>query len=213
MVEINVEYDFILSSLANPAAKLSLALQVARNELANHFQVNMPPKVIVDGYNLLHVFPQLSVRREELLENARNRLIEKLSRYKRQKNVSVAIVFDGWKGGMPTQNQEIIKGIKIIYSKLGEKADEVIKHIIANSSEEVIVVSSDREIRDFAEKHNTVSVSSSEFEKKIEEALFYQMKGYDEEDYEEREISTKKRGNPKKLSKAERKKRAKTKKL
>jgi predicted RNA-binding protein with PIN domain len=155
----------------------------------------------------------LSVRREELLENARNRLIEKLSRYKRQKNVSVAIVFDGWKGGMPTQNQEIIKGIKIIYSKLGEKADEVIKHIIANSSEEVIVVSSDREIRDFAEKHNTVSVSSSEFEKKIEEALFYQMKGYDEEDYEEREISTKKRGNPKKLSKAERKKRAKTKKL
>ena len=152
MVEINVEYDFILSSLANPAAKLSLALQVARNELANHFQVNMPPKVIVDGYNLLHVFPQLSVRREELLENARNRLIEKLSRYKRQKNVSVAIVFDGWKGGMPTQNQEIIKGIKIIYSKLGEKADEVIKHIIANSSEEVIVVSSDREIRDFAEK-------------------------------------------------------------
>jgi hypothetical protein len=173
----------------------------------------MPPKVIIDGYNLLHVSPQLSVRREELLENARNRLIEKLSRYKRQKNVSVAIVFDGWKGGMPTQNQEIIKGIKIIYSKLGEKADEVIKHIIANSSEEVIVVSSDREIRDFAEKHNTVSVSSSEFEKKIEEALFYQMKGYDEEDYEEREISTKKRGNPKKLSKAERKKRAKTKKL
>ena len=173
----------------------------------------MPPKVIIDGYNLLHVSPQLSVRREELLENARNRLIEKLSRYKRQKNVSLAIVFDGWKGGMPTQNQEIIKGIKIIYSKLGEKADEVIKHIIANSSEEVIVVSSDREIRDFAEKHNTVSVSSSEFEKKIEEALFYQMKGYDEEDYEEREISTKKRGNPKKLSKAERKKRAKTKKL
>ena len=173
----------------------------------------MPPKVIIDGYNLLHVSPQLSVRREELLENARNRLIEKLSRYKRQKNVSLAIVFDGWKGGMPTQNQEIIKGIKIIYSKLGEKADEVIKHIIANSSEEVIVVSSDREIRDFAEKHNTVSVSSSEFEKKIEEALFYQMKGYDEEDYEEREISTKKRGNPKKRSKAERKKRAKTKKL
>ena len=114
---------------------------------------------------------------------------------------------------MPTQSQEKLKGIKIIYSKLGEKADEVIKRIIADSSEEVVVVSSDREIRDFAEKHNTVSVSSSEFEKKIEEALFYQMKGYDEEDYEEREISTKKRGNPKKLSKAERKKRAKTKKL
>ncbi|HJP18390.1 MAG TPA: NYN domain-containing protein [Nitrospinota bacterium] len=173
----------------------------------------MPPKVIIDGYNLLHVSPELSVRREELLENARNRLIEKLSRYKSQKNVSVAIVFDGWKGGMPTQSQEKLKGIKIIYSKLGEKADEVIKRIIADSSEEVVVVSSDREIRDFAEKHNTVSVSSSEFERKIEMASLYQMKGYDEEDYEDRKVSTKKRGNPKKLSKAERKKRAKTKKL
>ncbi len=173
----------------------------------------MPPKVIIDGYNLLHVSPEFSVRREELLENARNRLIEKLSRYKSQKNVSVAIVFDGWKGGMPTQSQEKLKGIKIIYSKLGEKADEVIKRIIADSSEEVVVVSSDREIRDFAEKHNTVSVSSSEFERKIEMASLYQMKGYDEEDYEDRKVSTKKRGNPKKLSKAERKKRAKTKKL
>mgnify|MGYP001200561109 FL=1 len=173
----------------------------------------MPPKVIIDGYNLLHVSPEFSVRREELLENARNRLIEKLSRYKSQKNVSVAIVFDGWKGGMPTQSQEKLKGIKIIYSKLGEKADEVIKRIIADSSEEVVVVSSDREIRDFAEKHNKVSVSSLEFERKIERASLYQMKDCDEEDYEDRKVSTKKRGNPKKLSKAERKKRAKTKKL
>ena len=142
----------------------------------------MPPKVIIDGYNLLHASPNLTVRREELLENARNRLIEKLSHYKRQKKVSIAVVFDGWKGGMPTQSQEISKGINIIYSKLGEKADDVIKQMIADSSREIVVVSSDREIRDFAEKNNVVSVSSSEFEKKIEMALFYQMKGYDEEE-------------------------------
>lgn len=174
----------------------------------------MPPKIIIDGYNLLHVSPKLTVRREELLENARSRLIEKLSHYKQQKNVSISVVFDGWKGGMPTQSQEISRGIKIIYSKLGEKADEVIKRMIADSSKEIVIVSSDREIRDFAEKHNTVSISSLEFEKKIEMASFYQMKGSDEEeDYEERKISTKKRGNPNKLSKVERKRRAKIKNL
>ncbi len=174
----------------------------------------MPPKVIIDGYNLLHVSSKLSVRREELLENARSRLIENLSHYKSQKNVSITIVFDGWKGGMPTQSQEISKGIKIIYSKLGEKADEVIKRMIVDSSKEIVVVSSDREIRGFAEKYNIVSISSLEFEKKIEMASFYQMKGYDEEeDYEERKISTKKRGNPNRLSKAERKRKVKIKNL
>jgi len=174
----------------------------------------VPPKVIIDGYNLLHASPNMSVRREELLENARNRLIEKLSNYKRQKNVSISIIFDGWKNGMPIQNQELSRGIKIIYSKLGEKADDVIKRLIANSSEEIVVVSSDREIRDFAEKHSTVSLSSSEFEKKVEIASFYEMNDFDEEEYsDESNTSTKKRGNPRKLSKAERKKKAKMKKL
>lgn len=172
-------------------------------------------EVIIDGYNLLSTSSEFSVRPEELLENARNRLIEKLSHYKRQKNASITIVFDGWKDGFFTQSQEISRGIKIIYSKRGEKADEVIKKMIANSLRDVVVVSSDREIRDFAEKHNTISLSSSEFEKKIEIASYLEMKGsYKEDDNcHENKVSTRKKGNPRRLPKAERKRRAKLRKL
>ena len=172
-------------------------------------------EIIIDGYNLLFVSSNFSARQEELLENARNRLIEKLHQYKRERNISISIVFDGWKGGFHAQSQDMVKGIKIIYSKLGEKADEVIMQIIENSSKEIVVVSSDREIRDFAARHNMVSLSSSEFEKKIELSSYIKMKGSlaKDYDYQEKKFTTIKKGNPKKLSKSERKRRAKLKRL
>lgn len=175
----------------------------------------MPPKIIVDGYNLLHASSNLNTGSGDFLEKARNRLIEKLGQYKKLKRASITVVFDGWQGGLPMESREMMRGIKITYSKLGEKADQVIMRMIADSSQEIIVVSSDREIRDFAEKYNFLSVSSSEFLEKLEMAAFLEMKGGDEEEYEqdERKVSTRKKGNPKKLPKAERKKRAKLKKL
>ncbi len=168
-------------------------------------------EIIIDGYNLLFGSSNFSARQEELLENARNRLIEKLNQYKRERNISILIVFDGWKGGFHTQSQDMVKGIKIIYSELGVKADDVIKQIIEDSAKEIIVVSSDREIRDFAASHNIVSLSSSEFEKKIEQSSYLHRKGAlaKEYNYQEKRLSTNKKGNPKKLSKSERKRRAK----
>ncbi len=175
----------------------------------------MSLEVIIDGYNLLHASTSLSFSQSQQLENARNRLIEKLCQYKRQKNVAVTLVFDGWKGGFLTQSQEMMKGIKVIYSKLGEEADEVIKRIIANSSCEMIVVTSDREIRNFAEKNHIISMSSSEFEKKLEMASYFEMKGFCDQEYyyKEKKVFTLKKGNPKRLSKSERKRRSKLKKL
>lgn len=176
----------------------------------------MSLEIIIDGYNLLHASPNLSVRKEELLEKARNRMIEKLSYYRKMKKVSITVVFDGWKGGFQSQSQEMLKGIKVIYSKLGETADEVIKRMIDNASKEMLVVTSDREIRDFADQHSFISVSSSEFEKKMAMASHFE-KEYDEDEencsFSTNKPTTKKKGNPKRLSKAERKRRVKLKKL
>lgn len=175
----------------------------------------MPLEVIIDGYNLLNGSPSLGFSQSEHLESARNRLIEKLDKYKRQKNVTITVVFDGWKGGSVTQSRDIMRGIKIIYSKLGEKADEVIKRMVTNPSIEMVVVSSDREIRNFAESNNIMSISSTEFDQKLEMASYFEMKGcYDQDDdYKETKATTNKKGNPKKLPKSERKRRAKLKKL
>lgn len=53
--------------------------------------------------------------------------------------------------------------MKIIYSRLGEKADSVIKRIISSERREWIVVSSDREIASHAWSTDSIPIPSETF--------------------------------------------------
>ncbi len=73
----------------------------------------------------------------------------KLAVYKRKKGHRITVVFDGWQGGSVEEERDRYENIGIIYSRQGERADEVIKRIIDQTAEETIVVSSDREIASY----------------------------------------------------------------
>lgn len=79
------------------------------------------------------------------------------------KGHDITLVFDGWKSGGRHQVQTIAGGIRVIYSRLGDRADEVIKAMIEQDRKEWIVVSSDREIMDHAWKNSSVPVPSEKF--------------------------------------------------
>ena len=83
--------------------------------------------LVIDGYNLLHVSRSLIHLNPVQLQWERERLIDQLSAYQKLKPCRITVVFDGWQGGWATEKWESQKGIELIYSKLGEKADEVIK--------------------------------------------------------------------------------------
>lgn len=121
----------------------------------------------------------------------RQKLIERLSAYKKQKAHDITVVFDGWKGGENTETHSTEAGVKIIYSRLGETADAVIKRIIAEQRH-YIVVSSDRDIQTHAWSHDSVPVDSEEFFE-ILEGKVSDLKTYGSHE--------KHRGNPKPLSK------------
>ncbi|MFI5303860.1 MAG: NYN domain-containing protein [Nitrospiria bacterium] len=165
--------------------------------------------LIIDGYNFIGSNEGLSVK----LQAQRDHLIDRLSSYQKIRKIPVCVVFDAWKEGGLSQNFEMIKGIEVIYSRLGEKADQVIIRMIKRLKEQCIVVSSDREIRDCAEKSGATSLTINEFQSKLIDAD--QDMDEEEMDKEESEKFTKgpKRGNPNKLSKKERAKRSKLKKL
>src|SRR3989338_905201 len=97
------------------------------------------------------------------------------------------------------------------YSRRGEKADEVIKRMV-ESGEASTIVTSDREVADFTLRHGSVVISSGEFEESLIMAEISPVKGEIEEDFEIR-ITTKKKGNPRRLPKSERKKLQRLKKL
>ncbi|MFQ5454610.1 MAG: NYN domain-containing protein [Nitrospirota bacterium] len=166
--------------------------------------------IIVDGYNFIG-------RRGGLrgdIEGKRNSLIRELGKYSKIKGHLITVVFDGWRSGYRIEMKEEIDGITVIFSKRGETADTVIKNLSSKKKNRCIIVSSDRDVFNHAVLNQSIAISSGGFEKKLKLAL---SGGEDIEEDEEivynPMFSSKKRGNPRKLSKNERRNRAGLKKL
>jgi predicted RNA-binding protein with PIN domain len=120
--------------------------------------------IIIDGYNLIRQSDALRRYERLSLEAGRNALARSVSHYKKQKGHKVTVVFDGWQGGPVEEERDKLSGIDIIYSRKGEKADEVIKRMVQDRAEEVVVVTSDRDIADFVSRRGGTAISSQEFD-------------------------------------------------
>ncbi len=151
--------------------------------------------IIIDGYNLIGIY-------HKDLENQRKMLIDSLIEYSKKKGHDITVVFDGWKTGEAQENHSVIGGIKVIYSRIAEKADSVIKRIISSERREWIVATSDRDIVNHAWSSGSIPVSSGDFLKAIERGI---PSYFDEEEYEGSDEYSKpqRKGNPRRLSKKE----------
>lgn len=171
--------------------------------------------ILVDGYNLIRQSDFLRRYERHSLEAGRLALMAKLADYQRKKGHRITVVFDGWKGGSTEEERDRHGNIEIIYSRQGEKADEVIKRIIDQNAEETIVVSSDREIASYATRQGKTALSSLEFEAIMNRAISASASGiYEKEGREERELrQRKKKGPSRRLPRTKRKAQKKIKKL
>jgi len=120
--------------------------------------------IIIDGYNLIRQSDALRRYERFSLEDGRKALIRSISLYKKQRGHKVTVVFDGWQGGPVEEERDKLSGIDIIYSRKGEKADEVIKRMVQERAEEIVVVTSDRDIADFVSRRGGTAISSPEFD-------------------------------------------------
>jgi hypothetical protein len=167
--------------------------------------------LIIDGYNLLHAGRSLIKLSPIELQWERDRLIDQLSKYQQTKPWKITVVFDGWEGGWSTENRDKKKGIELIFSKLGEKADDVIKRLVREKGSGAMVVTSDREVSKYAEKMSVAVIPSDQFKNKIARVFV----NGSEEDFkqEEEERGMKRKGPSRRLSKKERRIRTALKKL
>ena len=174
----------------------------------------MAIRLLIDGYNLIGAY---GLMRNKNLEGERKGLIKKLYEYKKLKKIDITVVFDGLRSDNDIASRDRMGGISIIYSRIGESADDLIKKIVKSegSAEGFVIVTSDREISSFCSGYNATVISSGEFKIRLEMASFFQDKDIDDEEDGSLplQISTKKRGNPRKLSKTERQRISKLKKL
>ncbi|MBW2038666.1 MAG: NYN domain-containing protein [Deltaproteobacteria bacterium] len=165
----------------------------------------MSLELLIDGYNLIRQSPYLSQFEAVALERGREALLDRLAAYKKVRGHRITVVFDGW-GSPHLASKDISqRGMKVIFTKRGETADEWIKRKLGELRQ-AAVVTSDREIRSYAERLGVPSISSSDFEKKMEEALYFGLKGLEPD--EEESTGYVKKGPARRLSKKERKKKS-----
>jgi len=167
--------------------------------------------LIIDGYNLLHVGQSPVQMTSEDLERKRDRLIEGLAWYRQMRPCNVTIVFDGWQGGWATERKERRRGVDILFSRLGETADEVIRRLIREMGAGVVVVTSDREISRYADKLSVAVIPSDRFRERIEGVG--PSHGKDAVDSEEEGRGVRKKGPSRRPSKKEKRFQAAFKKL
>jgi hypothetical protein len=114
--------------------------------------------LIIDAYNVLkQVMPSLQIG-----ESERKRFINELSRYARYRRHKIILVFDG--GPYDQTFQERIAGVYVVYAGSLETADDYIKrYLTEHRSLDLLLISSDREVRAVANRLQIESIPAQEF--------------------------------------------------
>lgn len=108
----------------------------------------MKTKIIVDGYNVLKTTPQFASLQAQSLEVARDTLVNLLNA--KGHIYDITVVFDAWNTEFATQRESRVRNVRVIYTKRGERADQVIARLAASARADCIVVSGDSEVRSSA---------------------------------------------------------------
>ncbi|MDT7041251.1 NYN domain-containing protein [Candidatus Nitronereus thalassa] len=174
----------------------------------------MAMHVIVDGYNILGVRGWSGKSSSQESEQCRERLIQDLSRYSHRKGHSLTVVFDAWRQPHG-ECREHRSGVQVLFTREGERADQVIQGMTRKYTRDCVVVSSDLEVVATAKAHGALTISAKEFQGKLQSAgnngltsgrtakpLTSAVYGKVEEEVPLRRPN--KKGNPRKLPKAQR---------
>jgi uncharacterized protein len=130
-------------------------------------------RIVIDGYNLLKAMPECRALESLDPEQARERLIALVGRYRWLKGHQVAVVFDGWLEGRPLPRRLHSRGVQVIYSQRGEQADDVIRRMAPQVAHQGVVVTSDRPLAQHVARVGAEVIGSAEFAERLRTALSY----------------------------------------
>jgi uncharacterized protein len=169
----------------------------------------MTMHLIIDGYNVIRQSQELQCLDARELEAGRTALLARLADYRKRRHHKITVVFDGWLGGGLQETRDRQAGLAIIFSRRGEKADEVIKRLLSADRQQALVVTSDREIQAWAQTVGAAWITAGQFE------LQHLLAREDEpgEESEEAGARQPKKGPARRLPKAQRRQQQRLKKL
>lgn len=129
----------------------------------------VPPKgpeyLLVDGYNIIFAWDELSALAKESLDLARNRLIHILCNYQGFRRNNVILVFDAYKVKGSHREVETVGNISVIYTREAETADMYIEKTTHELTKQyrVRVATSDSTEQIIVMGSGAMRISASEF--------------------------------------------------
>jgi len=115
---------------------------------------------LIDGYNVIRRDPELAQHEARGLEDGRAALLRLVAGAARTSGDPFTVVFDGARraGGVPAGGQ-----VQVMFSRPPETADDVLRRLASELRSGSVVVSSDRAVRDAAERAGAAAVTAEQF--------------------------------------------------
>ncbi len=130
-------------------------------------------RLVVDGYNIIHAWPSLKRLLGVSLEAARDKLIERLSVYGLVTGAEVTVVFDSHQKASRTNAEQLVEGVRVIFTRRGHSADQVIERIAYEATGAggvVTVATSDHSQSDMVRGMGGAVISATELERRVLDA-------------------------------------------
>jgi predicted RNA-binding protein with PIN domain len=130
-------------------------------------------RILVDGYSLLHNWPELAPCQPRHSALARDELVHVLTRYHDATGERITVFFDGAGAppGVPANESDM--AVEVLFSRAGQTADEMIERAAHRFQAygEVLVVTDDHAERDTVAGMGGMTASCANFIRTIEKAL------------------------------------------
>jgi len=129
-------------------------------------------RILVDGYSLLHNWPELAAGAARHSEKARDALVDLLQHYQDAGGTPVTVFFDGAGARRKPKNQST-GAVEVLFSSGGQTADDLIERAAHRFQEygEVLVVTDDFAVRDTVGWFNGSVASCANFIRMIGQSL------------------------------------------
>jgi uncharacterized protein len=131
-------------------------------------------RLIVDGYNVIHAWTSLKrLLNDASLEASRDKLIERLAVLSMVSGEEVTVVFDAHHSKAMSNSEEMVDGVRVIFTRKGHSADHSIERIAYQASQTrdvITVATSDRFQRDLVRGMGGAVISALELERRVIDA-------------------------------------------
>jgi predicted RNA-binding protein with PIN domain len=127
----------------------------------------------VDGYSLLHNWPELAPDKPRHSAAARQELVHVLTRYHDATGTPITVVFDGSRPARERESASASVAVEILFSRSGQTADQIIERAAHRLKDygEVLVVTDDFAERDTVINFGAMASSCDNFIRTVHGAL------------------------------------------